>query len=285
MQSSVNINLASGKAGDIFDNSPRRSDPYTLVTSTSAGTAAAGKIVFAANPDANDTISVGSVTYTFKSALAAANDVKIGADLTATLASLVAAINGTGTAGTDYYTGTENLKALVVASAASGTTLNLTAVEVGVAGNFINLASSDANGTVTAFAGGVEPVAALAFVGYWFSILPAAPSTAQAGLVNNATLGGILVNSNQYENWNNLEPTMQMKENSIGDLLSFGRVIVRTAHDVTIGYLGCYNNNTGAIGAASASNTVPDGFTLIPNSRFILTNASANGLAILELGE
>ena len=45
-------------------------------------------------------------TYTFRNTLAAVDDVKIGADYNATLTSLAKAINGTGTAGTDYFNGT-----------------------------------------------------------------------------------------------------------------------------------------------------------------------------------
>lgn len=285
MQTQVLRTLAGGKPGDIYDNGPRISDPFILTNSSVAGVAATGKIVFAANPTPNDTITVANVTYKFVTELAAINDVKIGTNLAATVASIVKVVNGTATAGTDCYAGTKSLENLLVAANVSDTTLSLTAVDTGIPGNYIALASSSANGTVTAFAGGVDAVAVDAYVGYYFSVLPSDPSKAQAGAVLNAKTGGILVNGNQYSNWQNLNASQKVQPGSVGDLMSFGRVIVKTAHDVVVGYLGCFNSTTGAIGAAAASDAVPAGYTLIPNSKFVLTNASANGLAVLQLGE
>jgi hypothetical protein len=285
MQTQVLQTLAGGKPGDIYDNGPRISDPFILTNSSVAGVAATGKIVFTANPTANDTITVANVTYKFVSELAAVNDVKIGTDLAATVASIVKVVNGTATAGTDCYTGTKSLENLLVAANVSNTTLSLTAVDTGIAGNYIALASSSSNGTITAFASGVDAVAVDAYVGYYFSVLASDPSKAQAGYVSGSKTGGILVNGNQYSNWQNLNASQKVQPGSVGDILSFGRVIVKTAHDVVVGYLGCFNSTTGAIGAAAASDSVPAGYTLIPNSKFVLTNASANGLAILQLGE
>lgn len=122
-------------------------------------------------------------------------------------------------------------------------------------------------------------------VGCYFSISPTDPTQAILGYVEGSTLGGILVNANQYANWNNLSPSLELPQYTLGDIASFARVYVKVAHNVTIGYLGCYNNTDGSIGAAASATSVPEGYTLIPNSRFILTNASANGLAILELGD
>lgn len=53
-----------------------------------------------------DTMTIGSVTYTFKDTVSAANDIAIGATVAATQANIVAAINGSGTPGTEYGTGT-----------------------------------------------------------------------------------------------------------------------------------------------------------------------------------
>lgn len=58
------------------------------------------------NPADGDTVTVRDKTYRFKNTMAAANDIKIGANIDATLLSLVHAVNGTGTVGTDYFTGT-----------------------------------------------------------------------------------------------------------------------------------------------------------------------------------
>lgn len=55
-------------------------------------------------PADGDTVTVGNRTYTFKTALTAgtANQVLIGASAAIALDNLKAAVNGTGTAGTDY---------------------------------------------------------------------------------------------------------------------------------------------------------------------------------------
>lgn len=58
------------------------------------------------NPADGDAVLVRNVTYRFKNTMAQANDVQIGANIDATLLSLVKAVNQTGTVGTDYFTGT-----------------------------------------------------------------------------------------------------------------------------------------------------------------------------------
>jgi hypothetical protein len=51
-------------------------------------------------------VTIGAIVYRFKTTMAQAYDVKIGTDAATTLDNLKAAINGTGTAGTEYYAGT-----------------------------------------------------------------------------------------------------------------------------------------------------------------------------------
>lgn len=60
----------------------------------------------ATNVSDGDTVVIGSITYRFKNTLAQAYDVKIGASAAATLDNLKAAINASGTDGTEYYAGT-----------------------------------------------------------------------------------------------------------------------------------------------------------------------------------
>lgn len=81
-------------------------------------------------------VTIGSVVYRFKSTMAQAYDVKIGADADTSLANLVAAINGTGTAGTEYYAGTV-AHPLVTAGAVAAHATTITAQSIGYAANSI----------------------------------------------------------------------------------------------------------------------------------------------------
>lgn len=99
----------------------------------------------------NETVTLGSRTYTFKTTLTgAANEVLIGAALTNALDNLKAAINGAAGAGTLYGTGTV-AHADIIAGAKTGTTLVVVAREAGTAGNA--LASTETSATALAFGG------------------------------------------------------------------------------------------------------------------------------------
>lgn len=58
------------------------------------------------NPSDGDTVTIGTTVYRFKNTLAQAYDVKIGASASITLDNFKAAINATGTPGTEYFAGT-----------------------------------------------------------------------------------------------------------------------------------------------------------------------------------
>ena len=106
---------------------------------------ATGTLAFATNPTDADTVTLGSITYRFKGTMAQANDVKLESTAAATLAHLVKAINATGIAGTDYYTGTTiNTKA----SAAISTT-NLVATALTAGDNTVTSTQSITGGTDT----------------------------------------------------------------------------------------------------------------------------------------
>lgn len=112
------------------------------------------------NVSDGDTVTIGTTTYTFKSALTpTAGQVLIGADADASLLNLIRAINHSGTPGTDYA----NLGVTAVANtqvtAASSVTAHafaVTAIVRGIAGNAI--ATTDTAATLswgaTTLAGG-----------------------------------------------------------------------------------------------------------------------------------
>lgn len=72
------------------------------IKTPASGTLTAGT----GNPADATTVTIGSRVYRFKSTMAAAADVKIGADYFETLANLAKAVNLTGTVGIHYYAGT-----------------------------------------------------------------------------------------------------------------------------------------------------------------------------------
>ena len=96
---------------------------------------------------ASETVTLGSTTYTFKSTVSSANDVALGTTTEGSLNNLVKAINASGVAGTDYGTGTV-ANASVSAELTSSTTVKVTALEAGTAGNSI---ASTETGTNLAF--------------------------------------------------------------------------------------------------------------------------------------
>lgn len=106
-----------------------------LATFGAAAIAATGTLTLTAAGSADETITIGSVTYTLKAAPTAANEVLIGADETETAANLVAAINASGTEDTEYGTGTV-IHPTVSASSAAGV-VTVTAKETGTDANSI----------------------------------------------------------------------------------------------------------------------------------------------------
>lgn len=123
---------------------------YAVGTLTSTGV----------NVSDGDTVTIGSTVYRFKNTMAQAYDVKIGADAATSLANLKKAINATGTAGVEYYTGTL-VHPSVNAGTLTSTTLAVAANVKGTAGN--SIASTEAAVTLSwgaaTLASGADPTA------------------------------------------------------------------------------------------------------------------------------
>lgn len=117
----------------------------TGVTITlSGGVSASTVLTLVANPTDGDTLTLGAKTYRFKTTIAQVNDVLRGADAAATIVSLVRAITAGAGAGTDYFTGT-TANASVTAADGTGDTVDITAIQAGVAGNLIAVSETFTN--------------------------------------------------------------------------------------------------------------------------------------------
>lgn len=96
-----------------------------------------------------DVVTVNDVTYTFKNALstdpAMPNEVLIGADEDASVTNLATAINGNGTEGTNYSTGTEQPTDVTAVASTANDTVTCTAITAGAAGNAYPKAATGVN--------------------------------------------------------------------------------------------------------------------------------------------
>lgn len=112
---------------------------------TTQGVAAAGAITFAANPVANDTMTLAGQAFTFKAAVAAATDIKIGATRAETVRNAVWALNASAVAA---------VTAASYSTDRDAAAITITHDTIGVAGNAFTLAASAATVSGATLAGG-----------------------------------------------------------------------------------------------------------------------------------
>ena len=111
----------------------------TDVDATTASVAASGTLTVSDTPHNGALVSIGSIVYTFRTALSSptiANEVLIGANAEAAIDNLVKAITLAATIGTNYSIGTE-VHPTVTAAKATASTMTVTAKTVGDGGNSI----------------------------------------------------------------------------------------------------------------------------------------------------
>ena len=141
--------------------------PAILITAISqfSRVAASGTLTISGGVTDNDTVTIGATVYRFKSTLVAgaAYDVKIEATAAATIANLKAAINASGTAGTEYHSGTL-VHPSAVGSTLTTTTLLIKAITSGTVGNSIATTIDEVGAvldfTSTTLAGGAATASA-----------------------------------------------------------------------------------------------------------------------------
>lgn len=110
----------------------------------SGSTKASGTLALGAQPSAGDVVTLGTYSYTYKSALSgtATNQILISGSLAGTVANTVNAITTGGTS-SQYYVGGTNASAS--AAAGAGSTIVATAVASGTAGNGVAATGSFAS--------------------------------------------------------------------------------------------------------------------------------------------
>lgn len=113
------------------------------------------------------------------------------------------------------------------------------------------------------------------------------PGSANAGTAQvggTGSFAGILVNSKEYAAYATcssgiaLDPTLILPDNSIGQLMTMGRVCVTLDGAADIGDPIYYVNTTGALSVSSGG-----GKTEVPNSQIIRFDPSGSGLAVIQL--
>lgn len=164
---------------------------------TGGSTAAATKVLtFATNVAEDDTVSIGGQVYTFKDALttaATANEVLVGADLTASRANLVAAVNKTTAGSGTLYGSATVINPSVTATATSTDALTATAKVPGTVGNSIAIAEASTHlswaSSATTLSGGVDPTAGESAA----AIITAVNSVATTGMRASAGTTGEVI--------------------------------------------------------------------------------------------
>ena len=277
LQTTVNKNYAVGMEGEFVDNSPRRVKTFAVFGTAEAK--ATGTLTVTGNFTADDTVTIGVQTYKFVASPSDPYDVDLGADAATSLANLEKAVNASGTAGTEYASGTA-ANALVTATS-TATTLVVTAKTAGVIGNTI---ATTETGSACSFAaatlaGGVD--AAEAKIGRAFTY---SDVEGKAVIGGSGVFAGIAVNPKEYAIYNNFNASLVLPNGVSGQLCTFGRIFVRVTANVSVGQAAFYSNTDGSIKGATSGSSV-SGYTEIANSMFTDRDVLANGIAVLQLSK
>ena len=261
LQTSVNIKQAYAKVGTYADDSPHRATAYQLFNGTTAALPANGSITLAANPSANDTITIGATTLTAVASDAGAGEFVIGDTLAETLAT-IAALSVTG-----------------VTLSANATTLFVVASTAGAAGNSIALAASAATATVVAMHGGADAGSPAPVLARFYTL----DGSGRAAMGGNGVQLGLAMNNGSVALFGGLTASLEVPAYTACDICSFGHVFVKVTEQVAIGNLAAYDTTTGEIHAYAANGSAPAGCTAITGAAFISASSAAGQVAILSL--
>jgi hypothetical protein len=186
-----------------------------------------------ANLTTTNYVNIGGTKYTFKSVLAATNDIFIGVNYEQTLMNLIMAINGTGVNNVDYITNGPNTQVKALPSL-NGNVLTLISLLAGTAQNSISLSTNDPSLTaITAtLTGGADLVNLLAGT---VKSLPNQTETNFAVTVLQA-INGYTSTSGYYAQL--IGATVYIYSNANNSFSNDAVVTVTVVGQVAIGFLG-----------------------------------------------
>ena len=102
-------------------------------------------------------------------------------------------------------------------------------------------------------------------------------------LGGTGVFAGIAINSKEFVR-HGLNASIDFKQYDEIEACSMGRIWLSIADDVTVGMAAFYNETTGAVIAGTSGSTISD-YVEIPNSKFVLVDASATEpMVVLQLG-
>ncbi|MFY1028168.1 structural cement protein Gp24 [Actinobacillus seminis] len=126
-------------------------------------------------------------------------------------------------------------------------------------------------------------------VGYAYT-KDASTNIAQVGgmIAHGRVFAGILVNSKEYPSYGTvkgaLEPSLAVADNTQGDVLTMGDIIVRVTTKCAIGDLVAYDTTTGELSTVAVGGSATEGKALLPNAvvyRYPVTGEG--GLTVIRL--
>lgn len=111
--------------------------------------------------------------------------------------------------------------------------------------------------------------------------------TVGGAITNGSTVfGGILSMPKSYATAGGtsgtLSPTLNLPDNSVGEFIEMGTIVVALTTAANIGDLVTYNLTTGALGAVAPGSSAPGGSALVPNCVVRNYNTAA-GIAAIRL--
>jgi hypothetical protein len=318
-QSTVNIDYAFGVIGEIFRDDPWRAqrvwvnsngaEPnqigYAFTQNNQTGVASVGGALgtaaatFTASMAVNAfTGYVGASSGTIGSNVLTVSAVSTGGlfvGMTFTAGGVTYTITGlgTGTGGT----GTYFLNAVGAAASASltgsGGWLNVTAVATGALAVNDALTATGLTGTAhilsssTAGTGGTGTGSTGTYGVDTAQTVSSTNTFASAAQGPGTVFAGILANPKDYasigDSSGTLDPVTTIPDNSFGELLISGTIVVSLPGPFNIGDLVQWNNTTGALSTVAPGASATSGNTLIPNAYVFGYSSIGNGLAAIHL--